>query len=149
MSSSPFPTEREILTQALRAIRRCRTLRARDVAAAMGLALRTYQHFESGRSQLDWPRIKAFAAATDSDAHAILGAVVIGSPDFAVRCMDNKMASVLVVAVRRFDDRMGDALSRFEVGRLIAAFRKAFDDLEQDLKAREDEARTWLGGDPD
>lgn len=138
------PTESQTLTAALRAIRRRRGLRARDVAAAMGLALRTYQHFESGLSHLDWPRVKAFATATDSDAHAILIAVVIGSSDFAVRCMDNKLASVLVVALRRFDQRLGDSLTQLEVGRVIAAFRKVFDDLEADLAWREAQAHAWL-----
>jgi hypothetical protein len=34
-----------------------------------------------------------------------------------------------------------------EVGRLIAAFRKVFDELEQDLAARDHEARAWLTSD--
>jgi hypothetical protein len=145
MSTSEAPApEPNTLTAALRAIRRRRGLRAHDVALSMGLPLRTYQYFASGRSQLDWERIKAFATATDSDAHAILISVMIGSPDFAVRCMDNKLASVMVAAARRFDARVGDRLSSFEVGRLIAAFRKMFDDLETDLAAREAEAADWL-----
>lgn len=138
------PSERDTLAAALRAIRRRRGLRGAEVARAMGLALRTYQNFESGRGGLDWDRIRAFADATGSDPHAILAAVMIGSPDFAVRSMDNKLASILVAAVRRFDARLGDGLCRIEVGRLIAAFRKLFDDLETDLLAREAEARTWL-----
>lgn len=145
MSASDVPVpESNTLTTALRAIRRRRGMRARDVALTMGLPLRTYQYFESGRSQLDWDRIKAFAIATDSDPHGILTAVTIGSPEFAVRCMDNKLASVMVAAARRFDARLGDRLSSFEVGRLIAAFRKLFDELETDLVAREAEAADWL-----
>lgn len=140
------PTDTMTLTAVLRAIRRRRGLRVKDTAAAMGLALRTYQHFESGRSQLDFERIKAFALATDSDAYAILVAVLIGSPEFAVRCMDNKLASALIVAVKRFDERVGDAIPRLEVGRSIAAFRKMFDDLESDLRTRDEQSRAWLEG---
>lgn len=147
MMSEALDLERDTLTTALRAIRQRRGLRARDVAQAMGLAPRTYQHFEAGRSQLNWARIREFAKATDSDAYAILAAVMIGSPDFAVRCMDNKLATVLLVGVRRFDARMGDAIALFEVSRLIAAFRKAFDDLEADLAARDAQSRAWMEGD--
>ncbi|WP_374346561.1 helix-turn-helix domain-containing protein [Phenylobacterium sp.] len=146
-STNALQSESKILTAALRAIRRRKGLRVKDAAAAMGLPLRTYQHFESGRSQLDFDRIKAFARVTDSDPYAILAAVLIGSPAFAVRCMDNKLASVLVVAVKRFDERVGDAIPHIEVGRLIAAFRKMFDDLETDLQDRDDQARAWLEGD--
>ena len=39
---------------------------------------------------------------------------------------------------------MGDAVSHFEVGRLISAFRKLFDDLEADLAVRDAEVRAWL-----
>lgn len=142
-ADGPF-SETNTLKEALRAIRRRRGMSAREVAAAMGLALRTYQHFEAGRGQLNFERIKAFALATDSDPHAILTAVMIGTPAFALRCIDNKLASVLLVAVKRFDGRMGDAVSHFEVGRLISAFRKLFDDLEADLAVRDAEVRAWL-----
>lgn len=101
--------------------------------------------FESGRAPFDWARIRAFAAATDSDPHAILAAVLIGSPQFAVRCMDNKLARVLSAAVRHADARMGDRLARLEVSRLIAAFGQMFATLERDLAAREAEAADWLG----
>ena len=128
-------------------IRRHRGLRQIDVAAAMGLPLRTYQHFEAGRTYLDFERIKAFALATDSDPHAILAAVMIGSPAFALRSTDNKLTSVLMTALRRFDERLGDDVARFEVGRLIAAFRRTFADLEADLAARDAQAKIWFDQD--
>ncbi len=143
------PAESAILSEALRLIRRRRGLRQIDVARAMGLPIRTYQNFEAGRIHLDFEKIKAFAAATDSDPHAILAAVMIGSPAFALRSTENKLTSVLMTALKWFDERLGDDIARIEVGRLIKAFRRTFADLETELAARDAEARDWFdSGDP-
>lgn len=150
--SPPDPPSPEwaALSAALRAARRKRGLKAREVAAAMHLPLRTYQMFEAGRSQVDLlPRIRAFAQATDGDPHGILIAMALGVPELAVHSLDNKFVSVLLVAARRFDERLGDRLARFEVGRLIAAFRKAFDELEAELETREAAARDWFDPPPE
>ena len=113
----------------------------------MGLSPRSYQLFEAGRSHLHLlPRIRTFARATDSDPHAIVAAMVLDAPDLALHSLDNKLVSVLMVAIQRFDARLGSGLARFEAGRLIATFRKAFDDLEADLRARDSAARAWLSG---
>ncbi len=143
------PAESAILSEALRLIRKHRGARQIDVARAMGLPIRTYQNFEAGRIHLDFEKIKTFAAATESDPHAILAAVMIGSPGFALRSTQNKLTSVLMTALKRFDERLGDDIARIEVGRLIKAFRKTFDDLEAELAARDAQARDWLeSGDP-
>lgn len=140
----PAPAESAILSEALRLIRKRRGLRQVDVAKAMTLPIRTYQNFEAGRIHLDFEKIKAFATATESDPHAILAAVMIGSPAFALRSTENKLTSVLMTALRRFDERLGDDIARIEVGRLIKAFRKTFDELEAELAARDAEARDWF-----
>ncbi|WP_421931839.1 helix-turn-helix domain-containing protein [Phenylobacterium sp.] len=140
--------ESAILSQTLRLIRRRRGLRQIDVAKAMGLAPRTYQHFEAGRTHLDFEKIKSFAAATNADPNAIVVAVLIGSPAFALRSIDNKLTSALMTALRRFDDRVADDIARIEVGRLIAAFRRIFTDLETDLAARDALADSWLNPNP-
>lgn len=145
-ASQKVSAESAILAQALRLIRARRGLRQIDVAKAMGLAARTYQHFEAGRTHLDFEKIKRFAMVTNSDPNAIVVAVLIGSPAFALRSIDNKLTSVLMTALRRFDERVADDLARIEVGRLITAFRRTFADLESELAARDAEARDWLGG---
>lgn len=144
------PAERATLSEALRLVRKHRGMRQIDVAEAMGLPIRTYQNFEAGRIHLDFEKIKAFAAATDSDPHAILAAVMIGSPAFALRSTQNKLTSVLMTALQRFDERLGDDIARIEVGRLIKAFRKVFADLETELAARDAQTRRWFddGGTP-
>ena len=143
------PAESAILSETLRLIRKRRGLRQIDVAETMGLPIRTYQNFEAGRIHLDFEKIKGFAAATESDPHAILAAVMIGSPAYALRSMENKLTSVLMTALKRFDERLGDDIARIEVGRLIKAFRRTFDDLETELAERDAQARDWLdSGDP-
>lgn len=132
------------LSETLKLVRQRRGFTAKDVAQRMGLPLRTYHHFEGGRAHVDVERIQRFAEATDSDPHAILTAVLIGSPAFAARTMDNKMMSVLIAGAERFEGRLGDRLSRIEVARFIAATRRMFDALEADLSQRDEEARRWL-----
>jgi transcriptional regulator with XRE-family HTH domain len=132
------------LSETLKLVRQRRGLSAKDVAQRMGLPLRTYHHFEGGRAQVDVERIQRFAQATDSDFHAILTAVLIGSPAFAARTMDNKMLSVLIAGVERFNGRLGDDIAKIEVARFIAATRRMFDDLESDLGQREADAQAWL-----
>ncbi len=133
-----------VLSQTLKLVRQRRGLTASEVAARMGLPLRTYSFFESGRTRLDVERIGLFAAATESDVHAILTAVAIGAPQFAARCMDNKLMSVLVAGVQRFDERLGDDLARIQVARYISAARAMFDELEADLARQDDALRAWL-----
>ena len=144
-SRMPAPRSKNAaLSETLKLVRHRRGLKASEVALRMGLPLRTYHHFEGGRAHIDIDRIRSFAEATDSDPHAILTAVLIGSPAFAARTMDNKMVSVLISGAQRFDERLGDRLSRIEVARFIAATRRMFDDLEADLAERDEEARRWL-----
>lgn len=138
------PDETKVMSQALRAIRRKRGLRAAQVAEAMGLPLRTYEHFEAGRAKLNLERLDAFADATQSDPYAVMAAVMIGSPQFAARSSDNKLMMVLMLALRRLDERLGDDISRLEVGRLVAAFRRTFTDLETDLAERDAAITKWL-----
>lgn len=138
----------------LKAIRRRRGLRAAEVARAMGLPLRTFQRFESGETGLDLDRIQQFADAVNADGWAIVLAIDMGSVDFALRCLDNKAASVLLVALQRFNTKAGPAIERLDPRTIITVFTKAFEELT--AKARADEAylEQWmfdpsLGGDED
>lgn len=138
--------ESAILSEALRAIRRRRGLRQAQVARAMGIALKTYQNFENGRTEVDVARIKLFARTVDCDANGLIAAVLVGSPNLALRSADNKGVTVLMTALGRFDERIGDDFARIEVGRFIAAFRKVFQDLEAELAGRDAQTRAWLEG---
>ncbi|MBB5745717.1 helix-turn-helix domain-containing protein [Brevundimonas variabilis] len=144
MSGAPAnaPRDGALLSEALRQVRRHRGLTAAETASRMHIAKRTYERFEAGRTRLNMDHIARFARATNCDPNAILMAVVIGAPDFARRCCDNRMATILTIALQKFDARVGDRVSDLHIHALISAVTDMFDGLEATL-AR-DEAAAWL-----
>ena len=137
----------------LKAIRRHRGLRSSEVARAMGMRLRTYQHFESGRAGLNLERIHQFADAVNADGYAIVMALDIGSVEFALCCLENKASTVFLVSLQRFANKAGKDIARLDPRSFISAFDRVFDELT--TKAREHDAvlEGWmmdrsLGGEP-
>jgi hypothetical protein len=154
--SPPLTARQVLLSQILKAIRRRRGLRSSEVARAMGMALRSYQHFESARGREDAPTIHAFAEAVDADGHAILLALDMRSVEFALDCVDNKFASVMVLAVRRFRKASGRDLARLDPRSVIGAFERAFSELSRKLGEDDAYVEAWMtdpafggGHDPD
>jgi len=131
------------LSQALKAIRRRRGLRAADVAARLGMPLRSYEHFEAGRGRLNVDRIHRFAEVVDADPYAILAAVEIGSPRFAVRCADDKLMAILMMAIQDFDASAGDDIAGLDPRTLISAFAGVFDQLAAEGEARRAALGHW------
>ena len=156
MDASPLQDltgRKTTLPLVLKAIRRRRGLRSSEVARAMGMPLRSYQYFESGRGGLNLERIHQFASAVDADGYAIVLALDIGSVEFALHCLDNKAATVLLVSLQRFATKTGEDIARLDPRSFISAFDRAFDELT--AKAREYDAilESWMtdksiGGDP-
>ncbi len=132
------------LKEALRAIRKHRGLRPADIAARMGLPLRSYEHFEAGGGQLNVERVFQFAEATDSDPYAILFGAIVGAPDFALRCADNKLALILALAVQDFNEDLGDDIAALEAGVLIGRFTKIFAELAEQARQTEASTAAWL-----
>lgn len=132
-----------LLSSALKRLRRRSGLSKAEIATAMNLSLRTYERFEAGETRLNLDYVERFSQATGSDPHAILLAVATGSPELAVRCADNRFATILVIALRRFDDSVGDRLATFEVRTLIAAVTAMFDGLAA-TPSPDDPTRSWL-----
>ena len=121
----------------------------------MGMPLRSYQHFESGRGGLNLERIHQFADAVDADGYAIVMALDIGSVEFAIHSLENKASTVFLVSLQRFARKAGKDIARLDPRSFISAFDRAFDELT--AKAREHDAvledwmadRMLLGGPPD
>ncbi len=132
-----------LLSRALKRLRLRSGRSKAEIAATMNLALRTYDRFEAGETRLNLDYIDRFARATGSDPNAILLAVATGSPELAVRCADNRFGTILVIALRRFDEAVGDRLSEYEVRTLISAVTTMFDGLAA-LPTSPDPDRTWL-----
>lgn len=148
MSSSPSgrPTQNQALSEILRSLRRLRRLKARDMAAAMGMPLRSYEYFESAAGRIDLERIQGFATASDTDAHAILAAIMIASPRFALRAADNKMLTAFLIALSEFDESIGDDIGLLETGAFVAAFTGAFESLADQARQKASWRRNWLDG---
>lgn len=141
-ASNP-PRDGDVLSAALKAIRRLRGLTVAETANAMNMAIRTYERFEAGVTRLNIDHIHRFAIATNSDPYAILLAVALGSPEMARRCADNKLATILTIALQKYDAAMGDRIQRQETRTFIAAVSDMFDRLAAD-GLEQDEAQTWL-----
>lgn len=133
----------DILSAAVKAVRRHRAMTSAEVATAMNMALRTYERFEAGATRFNLDHIHRFAAATGSDPYAIVLSVLIGAPEFARRCADNKMAAILTIAVQRFDRTVQDRLLDLDARTLIGAVTGMFDTLLEDDEQGE-QARAWL-----
>lgn len=110
----------------------------------MDMPLRSYEHFEAGCGRLNLLRVHLFADALDADPFAIFAALDIGSPDFAVRCADNKFMTILMMALQEFDASARDDIARLTASTLIAAFTRCFDELVVQARAEEEFVGRWM-----
>lgn len=144
MDQAERQSQSETLSSALRLIRTHRRMRTVDVADAMGMALRSYEHFEAGGGRINLERVHRFAEVTDSDPYAILAAIAFGSPHFALRAADNKLMTILMVALQEFDEELGDVITELDGRTLINAFTKTMKDLALQSVRRDAAATAWL-----
>ncbi|WP_155965848.1 MULTISPECIES: helix-turn-helix transcriptional regulator [Brevundimonas] len=144
MDNRQTQSSNAVLSSSLRLIRSHRRMRTVDVAAGMNMALRSYEHFESGAGRINLERIHRFAEVTNSDPHAILAALALGSPAFALRCADNKLATIIAVVLQEFDEEAGDAIIDLDARTIINAFTKTLKDLADQSVSKDAEAEAWL-----
>lgn len=135
--SARFANGGDTLAAAFRKIRRERGLRTAEVAQRMGMALRSYENFEAGRSRLDIARICEFAEATDSDPFAILFSVPFRSSEFAVACADTKLVYIMMMLLETFFEEHGRDIALLEPPNLIGGFERLFKDLGAKLRENE------------
>ncbi|KAK0351097.1 hypothetical protein LTR94_026345 [Friedmanniomyces endolithicus] len=116
--SPDLSTDGAVLSAAVKALRKLRQFTAAQTAERMHLNSRTYERFESGQTRLNMDYIKRFARAVDCDPHAIVTAIAIGWPEFAVYCASNQLSSILTVGLQDLGLEVGDDL-RFLTARDI------------------------------
>ncbi|WP_093400676.1 helix-turn-helix domain-containing protein [Sphingomonas sp. OK281] len=148
MKHSPIEADggARILTQSLRAIRKKRGMTASDIATALGMPLRTYQEFESGRGPLTHQRLFAFAEATDADPFALLLGAIFGQPDLAMDCADTKFCMIIMMYFEQFaDERRGD-IAYLDPPNLAGGFDRLFKEFGAKLDDRERFLQNWLAG---
>lgn len=135
---------RALLSTMLKGLRKLRGLKAADAAARMGIPLRSYEHFESGQGRIDAARIHQFADALDVDPYGILLGLELASPAFALRCADNKGATILMLALQDFDSGIGDDLRALDPHTLMNHLTNAFDTLKDRARVRRAEVESWM-----
>lgn len=128
----------------MRVIRKERRMRASEVARAMGMATRSYEHLEAGTGRITYERIVAFAQATNSDPIAILLAQATGSADFARRCADNKLMTIMMIAMMELDEDLGNDIAFLNAQTLVGGFTRLSRDLARHVRERETFAEQWL-----
>ena len=133
----------DVLSKALKMVRRHRGMTAAAVATAMRIPLRTYERFEAGGSRLNIDYVHRFAAATNSDPHAIILGVLIGSPELARRSADNKLVTTLAIGGQRLNNMLGDGIAHLDARAIIVAVCTMYDDLLAESDRQQIAAR-WL-----
>ncbi|MDQ8027458.1 MAG: helix-turn-helix transcriptional regulator [Brevundimonas sp.] len=128
----------------LKAVRRMRGQSTQDLATALNMPLRTYEHFEAGHGRLNHDYMHRFSLATDCDVYGLFAAIAIGSPAFAVRTADNKFMTTFMILLQAYDRQMGDRIRDLDARSLIAAFGALFDALIETGALRAEEAGTFL-----
>lgn len=134
----------QLLSKALRAVRAIRSARSQDLAAALGLSLRGYQHFESGGGQLNAEHVLRFSIAIDCDPFGVLAAVRIGAPEFAAYTAKNKAMSSFLGELQEFVEEFGEAIALLESATFISAYRKLFKRLAKDVKRAQRDNDAWM-----
>ncbi|EKY30727.1 hypothetical protein HMPREF0185_00117 [Brevundimonas diminuta 470-4] len=139
---SEFQNDSEVLSAAIRGIRRLRGFSAIETAVGMNLALRTYQDFEGGRGRLNVDYVHRFCRFVDADPDAIFASLAIGSPEFAIRCATNKMMRIVMIAVQEINDELGDRIATIDARTIVAVVNASVRDLiERSVGGTEED---WL-----
>lgn len=133
----------QLLSAAIKGVRKLRGLTTREVAARMNMSLRSYQRFEAGTTRFNLDHIHRFANATQSDPYAIINAVAIAAPGFAIDSADNKLGTILTVGVEKFYESHGVRIADLDTRTLVGAVTALFDRLAQAI-VHPDPTKTWL-----
>jgi transcriptional regulator with XRE-family HTH domain len=134
----------ELLAKTLKGVRRHRRMTRAQIATAMGIAIRSYDHWEAGYGRLNVERLHEFATITNTDRFALMASLTIESPDFAVLTADSKPLMIFMTALRTFSAAVGDDLQRLPARSFINAFTQVFQDLQDEARQRDTFADEWL-----
>ncbi|WP_293680673.1 helix-turn-helix transcriptional regulator [uncultured Phenylobacterium sp.] len=134
-----------MLSRVLKAIRHHRRMTVQQVADLMDLNKRTYERFEAGEGFLKVARIFDFSRATDSDPYALWASVKLGTPDFALACIDSKLVLLFVAHARELFLQEGSDLASLQAAPIVEALKVAFTMLSAELDRNRALASQWLG----
>lgn len=126
----------ERLSATLKAVRKARNLKAMAVAAAMPMALRSYERFEAGEGDFNFTKVRRFAEVTRSDPFGILFAVLINSPGFAVSSAANRLTPLFLLTLEEFDRDVGEDIALLDGTTILRVFSDAFKVLAVEIARR-------------
>lgn len=124
-------------------LRRMRGVSVPDMAKAMGIARRTYENFEKGKGRLNVARVHHFAALLNADPYAILDAFEIRSPELALRCANNKMMMIHMMALEAFDAKAQDLIVGLDALDLLKRYTMFYDSLVELGREQADVILGW------
>jgi transcriptional regulator with XRE-family HTH domain len=134
----------QLLSAAMRAIRKERRLRPSEMARLMEMPIRSYEHFEAGRGKLSFERIVKFAEVTNSDAIALLAVLPLGKPEFALHCADNKLMTIMMHAMGELEEQLGPDIAYLNSATMIGASSRIVKELIEHVRSRDTFADHWL-----
>jgi len=142
------------LSRILKLLRRRAGLRSIEVAREMGKAHRTYQRWESGFYGIEYSESRRFADIVKADPWGIILGVEMGSVEYALHTAGNNGASLMIVALRRFNRASGDAFRRLDSRSLSLVYTRGFALIGQRAEKYAADLEQWmfdesLGGDLD
>lgn len=143
-SSLEIASGAQLLSEAMRAIRKKRGLTVNEVAAAMDMARRTYEEFEAGRGPITHERIFAFAEATNSDPYALILSVDFQKPQFAIDCADTKLVLIIMIELHDFAKAEGEDIAYLDPNNIIGVTQRMFGDLSTVLADSDAFLKNWL-----
>lgn len=123
--SAKRPLAQTTLGPLLRRLRTAKGLGRRQAAAGMGLALRTYGNFESGRNYPTAARLQAFAVMVDCDYAALLLAAGGFSPNLVLASANNKAFTVAITSMEDLSSKLSTAFETLTGADLFAAYDAA------------------------
>lgn len=109
----------------LRRMRRGQGLRPAQAAAALGVGLRTYGNFESGKTQPTPDRLRRFAALVDCDYAALLLAAGGLPQALVLASARNKAVTIAVGGIEDLYAAIPTAFATLTGAELVAAFDEA------------------------
>lgn len=141
---TPLARQRRLLSKILKLVRKERHMTAAEVAAGMGVCLRTYQDFEAGRREYDFDKVRLFAKATRCDASSIHLGVQYNWPELPILMIDNKMATAFFILTRDLHAEVGPRLSRVPPGLLVTGFQQIGGEIRKLFERQDASAEDYL-----
>jgi transcriptional regulator with XRE-family HTH domain len=141
---TPLARQARLLSKIIKLVRKERHMTAAQVAAGMGVSLRTYQDFEAGRRGYDFDKIRRFAKATRCDATSIHLGVQYNWPELPVLMMDNKMSATFFILMRDLHTEFGPRLSRVPPGLLVTGFQQIGVEIRKLFERQDSSAEDYI-----